>query len=149
MVVKGRLNVICHQIRSPENLGAIARLMANFGFSRLVLSDPLTYGVREAEKLAVKAEAQLDAMRLCRTLPEALASSVYACGTTSRTVRGRKALSPRAAVERLAEASAQGEVALVFGGEKRGLSDEELSHCQDVLVIPTTPAQPSLNLSQA
>lgn len=149
MALRGQLTVVLHQIRSPDNLGAVARLMANFGFSRLVLSDPVTYAFSAAEKLAIRGERVLESLRLEKSLPDALADCVYACGTTSREVEGRQALSPEEAVQRLAARAALGPVALVFGGEKRGLSDDELARCQDLLVIPTQPAQPSMNLSQA
>jgi tRNA/rRNA methyltransferase len=143
------LTVVLHQIRSPDNLGAVARLMANFGFTRLVLSDPVTYAFTQAEKLAIRGERLLETMRVEKGLDGALADCVYACGTTSRQVEGRVALSPEQAARRLAEHSARGPFALVFGGEKRGLSDEELARCQDLLVIPTRADQPSMNLSQA
>lgn len=141
------LVVVSHQIRSADNLGSIARLMANFGLSRLVLSDPVTHDFRAAEKLAVGAEGVLASLAIAQSIPEALKDCVYAVGTTSRGVRA--ALSPEAAIEKLREHSHRGPVALVLGGEKRGLSDEELSCCHDVLVIPTSDAQPSMNISQA
>jgi tRNA/rRNA methyltransferase len=149
MGLRDQLNVVLHQIRSPENLGAVARLMANFGCGQLVLSEPGTYAFSAAEKLAIRAERVLETLRLESTLAQAVGSCVYACGTTSRRVEGRVALTPEQAVERLARQAARGPVALVFGGEKRGLSDEELARCQDLLIIPTGSTQPSMNLSQA
>lgn len=145
-----QLTVVLHQTRSPDNLGAVARVMANFGFPRLILSDPATYAFRGAERLAVKGETVLDRMAVARDLPEALTDCVYAIGTTSRTqLKGRAYLTPEEAVGRLAQESARGRVALVLGGEQRGLSDEELAHCAEVLVIPTSEVQPSMNLAQA
>jgi tRNA/rRNA methyltransferase len=150
MALARQLTVVLHQTRSPDNLGAVARVMANFGFSRLILSDPATYAFRGAERLAVKGEGVLEGMAVARDLPEALTECVYAVGTTSRTqLRGRTSLTPEEAVRRLAQESARGRVALVLGGEQRGLSDEELAHCADVLVIPTSEVQPSMNLAQA
>jgi tRNA/rRNA methyltransferase len=144
------LTVVLHQTRSPDNLGAVARVMANFGFSRLILSDPATYSFRGAERLAVKSDTVLERMAVARELPEALKDCVYAVGTTSRTqLKGRVALTPEEAVRKLAEESARGRVALVFGGEQRGMSDEELARCTDVLVIPTSDVQPSMNLAQS
>lgn len=141
------LVVVCHQIRSADNLGSIARLMANFELKQLVLSDPVTLDLRGAEKMAVGAEAVLRDVAVAQSLPEALGKCVYAVGTTSRATV--KTLAPEQAMERLKEHAARGPVALVLGGEKRGLSDEELSHCHDVAVIPTSSAQPSMNISQA
>nr|WP_235216561.1 RNA methyltransferase [Archangium violaceum] len=124
--------------------------MANFGFSRLILSDPATYAFRAAERLAVKSDSVLDAMAVAQNLPEALKDCVYAVGTTSRTqLEGRTALTPEEAMARLADQSRRGRVALVMGGEQRGLSNEELAFCTDFLVIPTSEVQPSMNLAQA
>ncbi|HVE81392.1 MAG TPA: RNA methyltransferase [Myxococcales bacterium] len=144
-----QLVVVLHQVRSPDNLGAVARLMANFGFHALQLSDPVTYAFDSARKMAVRGDQALERMRMARSLAEALEETVYACGTTSRRLEGRPALSPEIAVERLRAHAARGKVALVLGGEKRGLSDEELGQCQDYLVIDTSADQPSMNLAQA
>ncbi|PTL77907.1 RNA methyltransferase [Vitiosangium sp. GDMCC 1.1324] len=150
MIAASNLTVILHQTRSPENLGAVARVMANFGFSRLILSDPATYAFRGAERLAVKGDAVLERMAVAQNLPEALKDCVYAVGTTSRTqIEGRTALTPEEAVARLADQSRRGRVALVLGSEQRGLSNEELAFCTDLLVIPTSEVQPSMNLAQA
>jgi tRNA/rRNA methyltransferase len=144
------LTVIAHQLRSSENLGAIARLMANFGFDRLILSDPVTHDFRGAQTLAVGAEPVLEKMAIARTLEEALTGVVFAIGTTSREqLKRANPLTPEEGIARLVEHSARGPVALVLGGEKRGLDDDELSHCQEVIVIPTPGPQPSMNVSQA
>jgi len=142
--------LVCHQLRSADNLGAIARVMANFGLFELILSDPQTHDFRGVERVGVKADRVLQRFAVAPTLDEALTSVVYAVGTTSRNQLKRfTALSPEEAVERLATHAARGRVALVLGGEKRGLSDDELSRCHDVLAIPTDDAQPSMNVSHA
>ncbi len=124
--------------------------MSNFGFNRLILSDPVTYAFHAAEKLAVGSEHLLETLSVSKTLSDALRDMVYACGTTSRRpVRGRLALHPEQAAVKLAAQARRGPVGLVFGGEKRGLSDDELALCQDIAVIPTAPAQPSMNVSHA
>jgi tRNA/rRNA methyltransferase len=143
------LTVVCHQIRSPDNLGAIARLMANFGLSRLVLSDPVTMDLRAAEKLAIGAEQVLRDVAVAQSLPEALTGCVYALGTTSRAVKGRTMLTPQQAAQALRSHAARGPIALVLGGEKRGLSDEDLACCAGISAVQTSAAQPSLNVSQA
>lgn len=145
-----RLVVVCHQLRSPDNLGAIARVMANFGMAELVLSDPATHDFRGADKLGVRGDGVLGTFAVAPTLDEALSKVVYAVGTTSRSqLKRQAALSPEEGVRRLAEHAARGKVALVLGGEKRGLSDDELARCQDVIAIPTPGPQPSMNVSQA
>lgn len=142
--------LISHQLRSAENLGALARVMANFGFGRLILSDPITHDFRGAEKLGVGAEPVLEKMAVALTLGEALKDVVYAVGTTSRAQLKRfKALTAEEGVASLHKHSARGPVALVLGGEKRGLSDDELALCHDVMVIDTHLDQPSMNVSHA
>jgi tRNA/rRNA methyltransferase len=71
------------------------------------------------------------------------------CGTTSRTVEGRPRLSPRELAREVARRTASGEVAVVFGEERRGLSDAELELCHAVCSIPTAAAYDSMNLAQA
>lgn len=144
-----QLTVVLHQIRSPDNLGAVARLMVNFGLEKLALSDPATYAFAAARKLAVGAESLLDHLRLYRSLPDAVGDVIYAIGTTSRRLRNREVLEPEEGVHRLAKKARRGEVALVFGGEKRGLSDAELASCQEVIRIPTCAGQESMNVAQA
>ncbi len=142
--------VVCHQLRSPDNLAAVARVMANFGFTELILSDPQTHDFRGLDKLAIKADSVLERFSVALTLDEALADVVYAVGTTSRAALKRfTPLTPEVAVERLASHAGRGKVALVLGGEKRGLSDDELARCHDALVIATPGPQPSMNLSHA
>lgn len=147
---KQHLRVVLHQVQSMDNLGAVARLMANFEIPQLWLSDPHTQAFEDAGKMAVKAGYILEAMRVVPTLAEALEDVVYVLGTTSRDeVENRPWLTPEAAAEKLQLEAARGPVALVFGGERRGLSDQELALCQDLVVIPTSERQPSMNLAQA
>jgi tRNA/rRNA methyltransferase len=143
------LTVVCHQIRSPDNLGSIARLMANFGLKRLVLSDPVTMDLKGAEKMAVGAAQVLRDVAVAKELSEALSTCVYAVGTTSRAVKGRRMLTPQEAADALRTHASRGPVALVLGGEKRGLSDDELALCQGISSVQTSAEQPSLNVSQA
>lgn len=144
------LTLVCHQLRSADNLGALARVAANFGPCHLVLSDPHTHDFRRAETLAVGAESVLEKLAVAASLPEALGPVVYAVGTTSRPAPKRQApLSPEDGIAKLVEHAARGRVALVLGGEKRGLSDDELSHCHDTIVIPTSVEQPSMNVAQS
>lgn len=124
--------------------------MANFGFDDLVLSDPVTHDFRGAEILAVGATDIVQHLAVASTLDEALGSTVFALGTTSRAQAKRTTpLTPEEGVALLREHAARGPVALVLGGEKRGLDDDELSRCQAVVVIPTPGPQPSMNVSQA
>lgn len=152
MPLRTTLNVVLHQPRHPGNLGAIARLMVNFGFRRWALSEPSDLlNLDEARTMAIKGEALelLSTVRTCASLGDAVSDCVYAVGTSMRTLDGRPPLTPEQAVAKLREQSARGPVALVFGGEKRGLSDADLAFCQDTCAIPTQPEQPSMNLAQS
>jgi tRNA/rRNA methyltransferase len=142
--------VVCHQLRSGGNLGSICRLMANFGFEALILSEPRIKDFEEAQLMAVEADAVLTSMKQVPTLAEALAECTYVLGTTSRAQAKRFVpLTPEQGVEKLKIRAGLGNVALLLGGEKRGLSDEDLLLCHDVVVIPTPGPQPSMNVAQA
>ena len=110
----------------------------------------MTHDFRGAETLAVGAEPVLQNFAIARSLDEALTGVVFALGTTSRLqLKRAQGLTPEEGVAKLLEHSARGPVALVLGGEKRGLDDDELARCQEVVVIPTPGPQPSMNVSQA
>jgi tRNA/rRNA methyltransferase len=128
-------------------VGAVARVVKNFGLGRLVLVDPLSYSFERAGKLAVGAEDVIEAMGMEKDLPAAIADCHLAVGTSSRHSSKRRLLLPDEAAALIL--ATPGPVALVFGDEKRGLSDEDLSFCQAVCRIPASDAQPSLNLAQA
>jgi tRNA/rRNA methyltransferase len=130
-----------------DNLGAVARIVKNFGLGRLWLVNPLTYSFERALKLAVGAEDALAQLYVERDLATALRGFAFTVGTSSRAIRGRVSLSPREGAERIATEG--GKCAVIFGEEKRGLSDDELALCQAVCRIPSEEAQPSLNLAQA
>jgi tRNA/rRNA methyltransferase len=135
--------------RNPENLGAVARAMKNFGLSDWAIAELGTHDFATARRVAVHAEELLDRPRLVRTLDEAVADRAWVVGTSSRAVRGKRRLSPEeVAREALARAGAGG-TALVFGDERSGLTNEELHRCHDLSAIPSGGAQPSLNLAQA
>ncbi len=139
--------LVLHRPRNLDNVGAAARVAANFGIGQLVLVDPLSYALDRARKLAVGADGVLERLYVHRTLPEALAPAAFSAGTSSRRLARRPSLSPAALANRVAAAA--GPIAIVFGDEKRGLSDAELSLCQDVCRIPTAALQPSMNLAQS
>jgi tRNA/rRNA methyltransferase len=148
MSLRDALRVVLHQVQSPDNLGAVARVMANFDLGQLWLAAPETTDLDAAGKLGVRAGHVLAGVQMAVDLAEAVAPCVYVLGTSSRRDLDRRpGLDPETGVERLRAAAARGPVALVLGGERRGLSDAELALCQDVVVIPTGEIQPSMNLA--
>jgi tRNA/rRNA methyltransferase len=135
--------------RNPLNIGAAARAMANFGFSRLCAVNPYDLAFREARS-AVGAAPLLRAAEVFTDVAAAVADCRLVVGTTAV---GHRALQhPLRRLEygarSIRSALARGPVALLFGSEKFGLSNEELSHCHWLMRIPTTPDL-SMNLGQA
>ena len=101
-------------------------------------------------KMAVAAKATLDARRVVPTLAEAVADCGVVMGTTARPGLYRAHVrSPREWAPRILEAAATGKVALVFGREPSGLTNDEIALCTNLIQIPSSPDYPSLNLAQA
>jgi tRNA/rRNA methyltransferase len=142
------VRIVLLRPRNPENLGAAARAMKNFGIDEWAIVALGTHDFGAARRVAVHAEELLDRPRLCATLEEAVADCAWVVGTSSRRVRGRPRLSP-AQVAREITARAPARTALVFGDERSGLSNDEVLRCHDLSGIPSDAAQPSLNLAQA
>jgi TrmH family RNA methyltransferase len=145
------IEVILVSPRNPLNIGAVARAMANFGFSHLTIVAPYEPHWCEAQS-AVGAEELLHSAKRTESLAEAVADCTLVVGTG--TLAHRKPEQPVVALPELPPhieraLAANGRIALVFGPEKRGLTREDLSHCHLLLEIPTDPRQPSMNLGQA
>ncbi|WP_220804947.1 tRNA (cytosine(32)/uridine(32)-2'-O)-methyltransferase TrmJ [Pseudomonas sp. NCCP-436] len=135
----------------PGNIGGAARAMKNMGLSRLVLVEPEDFPSGEAVARASGATDVLDAARVVGSLEEALAGCSLVIGTSARDRRiPWPLLDPRECGARSCEhAASGGEVALVFGREYAGLTNEELQRCQYHVHIPTDPGFSSLNLAAA
>jgi TrmH family RNA methyltransferase len=146
-----RLEVVLVSPRNPLNIGAAARAMANFSFSRLTVVAPYEPHWREARS-AVGAPDLLRNAREVATLAEAVAECAFVAGTGTRAHREPDQpvfLLPEAALAIAARLAGGGRAALVFGPEKHGLTREDLSYCHALVEIPTDPRQPSMNLGQA
>jgi tRNA/rRNA methyltransferase len=148
-----RVRVVLVEPQEPMNVGAVARAMRNFGLTRLYLVNPAPRvgppWAREAYWLAVHAEEILDRAVAVDSLMEALADVELVVATTGRP----RELYPAPVVPAwevpARVLSVEGEVALVFGRETFGLTNEELALAHVIGTIPTAPEQPSLNLAQA
>ena len=136
--------------RNPLNIGAAARAMSNFGFARLRVVNPYEVAFREARS-AVGASAVLEAAQEARSLADAVADCALVVGTTA--VGHRELQHPLRRLDyggRLVRrAMGAGNVALLFGSEKFGLSNDDLSHCHWVMRIPTREERGAMNLGQA
>jgi tRNA/rRNA methyltransferase len=144
----GEVAFVLHRPRITDNVGGVCRAMANFGLSRLRLSEPATWHFDP--RSAVRAEHVLEGAYLARSLDEALAPFSWVCGTTSRKLHRFPALSPREmAAETRRRAAAGADVCILLGTETHGLTDDDLLRCDAVCRIPTDDRQPSINLAQA
>lgn len=135
--------------RNPENLGAVARAMKNFGVAEWAVVDPRTLDFHAARRVAVHAEELLDRPRVVASLDEAVADCAWVVGTSTRRLPGKRQLSPEAVAREASERAASGPTAIVFGDERSGMTNQELTRCHDLSSIPTEAAQPSMNLAQA
>jgi tRNA (cytidine32/uridine32-2'-O)-methyltransferase len=145
------IRVVLVNTSHPGNIGGAARAMKNMGLSRLVLVDPLDFPSGEAVARASGATDILDNAQVVKTLEEALAGCNLVLGTSARDRRiPWPLLDPReCATTCLEQAGQGGEVALVFGREYAGLTNEELQRCQFHVHIPSNPDFSSLNLATA
>ncbi len=144
------LRVVLVATRNPLNIGAAARAMSNFGVRRLRVVNPYDAAFREARS-AVGASGLLAKAEQYEAVAEAVADCKLVVGTTAAT---RRELQHRLlrldvgarAIERQLKT---GPVALLFGSERYGLSNQEMSHCHWLMRIPTREEHGSMNLGQA
>jgi tRNA/rRNA methyltransferase len=137
----------------PGNVGAAARALKTMGFSRLVLVAPRVANVQndpEAIAMASGADDVLASAHVVPTLADALSGAQWSLALTARSREyGPPQLAPRAAAAHAREHAAHGDIALVFGNERTGLSNEDVERCSALAHIPANPAYSSLNLAQA
>src|SRR5690348_5129969 len=145
-----RLRVVLVATRNPLNIGAAARAMSNFGFLHLRVVNPFELAFREARS-AVGAASLLAQAEEFKSLNEAVADCSLVVGTTALSRRDprHKVRDLRPGALLIRRHLRADRVALLFGSEKRGLSNADLSHCHWLLRIPTREEQRSMNLGQA
>lgn len=141
--------VVLVRPRDPNNIGACARAMANFGLSDLRVVEPFAPVWREATSAVGAGDIMQNAKQL-GSLDEALHDATFSLAATALRNRGvvQEVITLPHLNERLEKLPTQ-KVALVFGNEKSGLSNEDIERCDAILNIPTVAKQPSINLAQA
>jgi len=148
-----RLDSICIILvrpRFPENVGSVARAMKNMGLSRLAVVNGCSPLLANAYKLASGAEEVLERAEEFLSLQEAISEMGCVVGMTSRGGKERGPdFTPEALIRKIMPLSQKNLIGLVFGSEKEGLTNEELSLCQFSARIPSVESFPSLNLAQA
>ena len=145
----GRVRVVLTRPTHPGNIGAAARALQTMGLTRLVLVEPERFPHADATAMASNATAVLDAAVVCSSLDEALAGTTVQVAFTARTrALSHEAQPVRESAAALAALGGE-EIALVFGNETYGLSNEEVLKCSRAAFIPTDEASRSLNLAAA
>jgi TrmH family RNA methyltransferase len=144
------LRVVLVATRNPLNIGAVARAMSNFGVRRLRVVNPYEVAFRDARS-AVGASSLLAKAEQYDTVAEAVADCRLVVGTTAVGARDlqHRVLNLDMGGREIKRQLKSGPVALLFGSERYGLSNEELSHCHWVMRIPTREQHRSMNLGQA
>jgi tRNA/rRNA methyltransferase len=144
------ISIVLQKPRYPENIGAAARAMHNMGIRNLVIVDPQNFDLHKALKLATHfASDILEKSKFYPDLKEALATFNYVVGTTARLGGERQVVcTPLNLCEKLISISVENRIAILFGPENKGLSNEALRYCHVLVNIPTAEFS-SLNLAQA
>jgi TrmH family RNA methyltransferase len=144
------LRLVLVATRNPLNLGAVARAMSNFGAMHLRVVNPYERAFREARS-AVGASEVMHKAEECASVQEAIADCSLVVGTTA--IGNREIRHPLRTLDKAAplirKRLRKDRVALLFGSEKRGLANEDLSYCHWLLHIPAREQHPSMNLGQA
>lgn len=145
-----RLRIVLVGTQHPGNIGAAARALKTMGLARLVLVAPEDFPADEAFRRAAGADDLLAAAQVVPDLAQAVADCQYVLGCTARSRRVQlPEYEPRQAAAHAVTQAGQGEVALVFGRERTGLTNEELQLCHAAVHIPANPDYSSLNLAAA
>ena len=144
------VRIVLLRTTHPGNIGAAARAMKTMGLRELVLVSPRRFPDEEATARASGADDLLLSARVCDSLEQALTGCRLVIGTSARLRSvAWPQVQPRQAAAHLLEQARQGPVALLFGTEKSGLSNEELDRCQMLVNIPANAEYSSLNLAMA
>lgn len=144
-----RIRIVLVEPSHPGNIGAAARAMKTMGLSRLVLVSPQEFPSGAAIARAAGADDVLEKAQVVTSLQEGLAGVDWVIGTSARERSlARQCYYPRACAEAVMQQENR-QVAIVFGRESSGLTNEELALCHDQVFIPANPEYSSLNLAAA
>lgn len=145
------ISIILARPRYAGNIGSVARAMKNMGLSRLILVRPGALPEHpEALRLAVDAKNILKKSQIFDSLDEALKEFNFVIGTSRREGKHRRDFLLSTEVHGLVKSQPKGsKMAILFGAEERGLTNEELTRCHRVVMIPSSPKLPSINLAQS
>jgi TrmH family RNA methyltransferase len=150
-VNKRNISIVLNKPKYPGNIGSVARCAANTGIGKIVVVNCENPDQDKIRQMATHlAAGTVERIRFTDSLEEALSGFHYIVGTTSRLGGARSAsLYPREIAAELVDLSQHNEIALLFGPEDFGLTNEELKHCNCLVTIPTSEDLKSINLSHA
>jgi len=144
------IRIVLVDTTHPGNIGAVARAMKNMALDDLALVRPVSFPHAEATARASGADDVLLRTRVWQTLGEAIADCGLIVGATARQRQQHwMVLEPRAAAAQIQLESASRPVAVLFGSERVGLTNDELGQCHWLIRIPANPEYESLNLAMA
>jgi tRNA (cytidine32/uridine32-2'-O)-methyltransferase len=149
-LMSSNIRIVLVNTSHAGNIGAVARAMKNMGLVSLYLVEPREYPSAEATARASGADDILASAVVVDTLEEALSGCTLVCGASARLRRiSWPQLNPAECAEKLASEAEMSHVAIVFGRERTGLTNEELAHCNYLVHIPCNPEFPALNIAAA
>ena len=142
--------IVLDEPKDVVNIAGVVRVMMNMGLSKLRLVNPDDFDTYRIGGIAHRSEDLTQAVETYATLQDALSDMTFAVGTSARPRTAQRNYDrPREVAPRIIESATNGLVALVFGREDRGLTNEGLDLCQAVAIVPTAAEYRSLNLAQA
>ena len=145
-----RIAIVLDHPKNVVNIGGVVRVMNNFGLTDLRLVNPDEFDAYRIEGIAHRSSELIEAASIHDTLDDAIADATFVVGTTARTrTAGRSYSTVSDVAPVIADKTEAGTVAILFGREDRGLTNEDLDRCHAVSIIPTSPEYSSLNLAQA
>ena len=144
------ITIVLNRPRYSENIGAVARAMCNMGMDQLIVVEPKNYDLYNVLKLATHAASNvIENSKICADLKDALAPFNYVVGTTARLGGQRRVIhTPSKLAQMLIPISIDNRIAILFGPEDRGLSNEDIRLCHELVNIPTAEFS-SVNIAQA
>lgn len=144
------ITVVLHEPQDLVNIAHVVRAMKNFAFRDLRLVSPRVYDAHRIEGIAHQSHDLLRRVVVYESLEAAIADCVHVVGFTARGRSAKRNVQrPRGAAEEILATTEAGRVALLFGREDKGLSNDALDRCHRLVTIPTDPAYASLNLAHA
>ena len=145
-----RFIVVLYQPQDLVNIALVVRAMKNMGLTRLRLVSPALFNAYRITGIAHDTHEIVEATELFDEFDSAVSDVIRVVATTARRRASRQVWSePDRGAEQLVSRSAEGDIALVFGREDKGLPNEILDRCHEAICIPTNPEHPSLNLGHA